>query len=255
MKVVIVEDEVPAASRLVKLINNIDSDITVLTKIDSIEASVKYFGSNTTADLIFMDNQLADGISFDIFTQVNISTPVIFTTAFDQFTLRAFKVNSIDYLLKPIDEKELQQAINKYKLLYKEKNKADDNSDKILKALLEINGTKYKERLLIKKGQQLSYLKTEMLSHCYADGKLCYAIDNDGNKFMLENNLLQLETQLSPDKFFRINRHLLVNIESVKKIHTWLGGRLKLELQPASSADTVVSRERVNSFKEWLGGR
>jgi DNA-binding LytR/AlgR family response regulator len=184
---------------------------------------------------------------------VNINVPVIFTTAFDQYTLRAFKVNSVDYLLKPIDEKELQQAINKYKKLYKEENKTDNTTEKILKVLQEINGTKYKERLLIKKGQQLSYLKTEMLAHCFADGKLCFAIDNDGNKFILENNLSQLETQLSPKKFFRINRHLLVNIESVKKVHTWLGGRLKLELHPASAADTTVSRERVNEFKEWLG--
>jgi DNA-binding LytR/AlgR family response regulator len=253
MKVVIVEDEIPAASRLAKLIKDIDGGIDILEKIDSVESAIKYFSKNNEADLIFMDIQLADGLSFDIFAGVNINVPVIFTTAFDQYTLRAFKVNSVDYLLKPIDEKELQQAISKYKKIYKEENKTDNTTDKILKALQEINGTKYKERLLIKKGQQLSYLKTEMLAHCFADGKLCFAIDNDGNKFMLENNLSQLETQLSPNKFFRINRHLLVNIESVKKVHTWLGGRLKLELHPASAADTTVSRERVNGFKEWLG--
>ncbi len=253
MKVVIVEDEVPAASRLAKLIKDIDGDISILQKIDSVESAIKYFGENNEADLIFMDIQLADGLSFDVFAEVNISAPVIFTTAFDQYTLRAFKVNSIDYLLKPIDEKELQQAISKYKKLYKEESKTGNTAEKILKALQEINGAKYKERLLIKKGQQLSYLKTEMLAHCYADGKLCFAIDTDGNKFMLENNLSQLETQLSPDNFFRINRHLLVNIESVKKVHTWFGGRLKVELHPVSSADTIVSRERVNDFKQWLG--
>jgi DNA-binding LytR/AlgR family response regulator len=251
MNVIIVEDEIPAATRLSKLVKAIDTDITILEKIDSVETAIKYFSKNHEADLIFMDIQLADGISFDIFNAISISTPVIFTTAFDQYTLKAFKLNSVDYLLKPIDEKELQQAIQKYKDLFIRKEQY--TSDKILKALQQINGTKYKERLLIKKGQQLSYLKTEILSHCFADGKLCFAIDNNGTKFLLENNLTILETQLNPDKFFRINRHLLVNIEAVKKVHTWLGGRLKLELHPATEADSIVSRERVNGFKEWLG--
>jgi DNA-binding LytR/AlgR family response regulator len=252
MNVIIVEDEIPAATRLSKLVKAIDTNITILEKIDSVEAAIKYFSKTHEADLIFMDIQLADGISFDIFNTVSISTPVIFTTAFDQYTLKAFKLNSVDYLLKPIDEKELQQAIQKYKDHFGQKEE-QYNADKILKALQQINGTKYKERLLIKKGQQLSYLKTAMLAHCYADGKLCFAIDNNGNKFLLENNLTILETQLNPDKFFRINRHLLVNIEAVKKVHTWLGGRLKLELHPFTEADCVVSRERVSGFKEWLG--
>jgi DNA-binding LytR/AlgR family response regulator len=251
MNVIIVEDEIPAATRLSKLVKAIDTDITILEKIDSVETAIKYFSKNHEADLIFMDIQLADGISFDIFNAISISTPVIFTTAFDQYTLKAFKLNSVDYLLKPIDEKELQQAIQKYKDLFIRKEQY--TSDKIRKALQQMNGTKYKERLLIKKGQQLSYLKTEILSHCFADGKLCFAIDNNGTKFLLENNLTILETQLNPDKFFRINRHLLVNIEAVKKVHTWLGGRLKLELHPATEADSIVSRERVNGFKEWLG--
>ena len=116
-----------------------------------------------------------------------------------------------------------------------------------------MNVTKYRERLMIKRGQQLSYLKTEAMAYSYADGKLCYAVDFTGNKFLLETNLSQLEEQLHPNHFYRINRHLLVNIEAVKKVHTWLGGRLKLEIFPATSAETVVSRERVNGFKEWLG--
>jgi len=117
----------------------------------------------------------------------------------------------------------------------------------------EMNKTQYKERLLIKRGQQLSYLKTESTAYCYADGKLCYAVDFSNNKYLLESNLSQLEEQLHPNKFYRINRQLLVNIEAVSKVHTWLGGRLKLEISPITSSDTVVSRERVNGFKEWLG--
>ena len=212
---------------------------------------VNYLQTAPDVDLIFMDIQLADGISFDIFEQVKVTSPVIFTTAFDQYTLKAFKVNSIDYLLKPIDEIELQQSLQKHQQLY---SKTGDNfSDKLVKILQDINAVKYKERLLIKRGQQLSYLKTDNTAYCYADGKLCYAVDFEAKKYLLESNLSDLEEQLQPANFFRINRHLLVNIEAVKKVHTWLGGRLKLEILPTTTAETVVSRERVNGFKEWLG--
>ena len=146
----------------------------VVKKIDSVEAAVKFLASAENIDLIFMDIQLADGLSFDIFQQTQVKAPVIFTTAFDQYTLKAFKVNSIDYLLKPIDEKELEQAVEKYRQLYHQKE--NGFSDKILKMVQEMNTVRYKERLLIKRGQQLSYLKTESTAYCYADGKLCYAL-------------------------------------------------------------------------------
>lgn len=251
MKVLIVEDEIPAANRLGKLLQQADDDITIVHKADSIESAVQYLQSSPSIDLIFMDIQLADGLSFDIFEQVEVKTPVIFTTAFDQYTLKAFKVNSIDYLLKPIDEKELEKALNKYYDLHQKTT--PDFSEKMMKLMQEMNLVKYKERLLIKRGQQLSYLKTENTAYCFADGKLCYAVDFNGSKFLLENNLSQLEEQLQPSTFYRINRHLLVNIDAIKKVHTWLGGRLKLEILPATTAETVVSRERVNGFKEWLG--
>jgi DNA-binding LytR/AlgR family response regulator len=251
MKVIIIEDEIPAANRLAKLLTNCNEAIEVINKLDSVEASVRYLQTTPAVDLIFMDIQLADGISFDIFEQVTVTTPVIFTTAFDQYTLKAFKVNSIDYLLKPIDEEELQQSLQKHQQLY---SKSHNNfSDKLVKMLQDINTIKYKERLLIKRGQQLSYLKTDNVAYCFADGKLCYAVDFEAKKYLLENNLSELETQLQPANFFRINRNLLVNIEAVKKVHAWLGGRLKLETLPATTAETIVSRERVNGFKEWLG--
>ena len=251
MRVIIIEDEIPAANRLAKMLQSITDELEVVKKIDSVEAAVKFIGSAENIDLIFMDIQLADGLSFDIFQQTKVKAPVIFTTAFDQYTLKAFKVNSIDYLLKPIDEKELEQAVEKYRQLYSQKE--NGLSEKILKMVQEMNTVRYKERLLIKRGQQLSYLKTESTAYCYADGKLCYAVDFTNNKYMLESNLSQLEEQLQPNKFYRINRQLLVNIEAVNKVHTWLGGRLKLELLPSTTSDTVVSRERVNGFKEWLG--
>jgi DNA-binding LytR/AlgR family response regulator len=251
MRVVIIEDEIPAANRLAKLLQQYSDAVEVVHKADSIEASVRYLSSAPDVDLIFMDIQLADGLSFDIFEQVTVTPPVIFTTAFDQFTLKAFKVNSVDYLLKPVDEKELHQSLDKYQKLYPKTR--EDFSVKITKLLKEMNAVKYKERLLIKRGQQLSYLKTESTAYCFADGKLCYAVDFNGTKYLLENNLSQLEEQLEPGNFYRINRHLLVNIEAIKKVHTWLGGRLKVEMVPATTAETVVSRERVNGFKEWLG--
>lgn len=251
MQVVIIEDEAPAANRLSKLLKNIDEKVEVVAKLDSVEASVNYFRSGNLIDLVFMDIQLADGLSFDIFSQVSIAAPVIFTTAFDQYTLKAFKVNSIDYLLKPIDEDELVLAFEKYKKLYPKKEV--DFSAKMIRLLKDIQTSTYKERLLIKRGQQLSYIKTTETAFCYAEGKLCYAIDFNKNKFLLEYNLTQLEEQLQPSRFYRVNRQLLVNIDAVRKVHIWIGGRLKLDLSPSLNVDSIVSRERVNGFKEWLG--
>lgn len=251
MRVIIIEDEAPAANRLAKLLRDIHDETEVISRLDSVETGVRFLQTSPDVDLIFMDIQLADGLSFDIFQQTAVKAPVIFTTAFDQYTLKAFKVNSIDYLLKPIDENELRQAVDKYRRLYP----GTDHrfSEKILKLVSEMNTARYKERLLIKRGQQLSYLKTEAAAYCYADGKLCYAVDFNNNKYLLESNLSQLEEQLQPNKFYRVNRNLLVNIEAVKKVHVWLGGRLKLELSLTTTVETVVSRERVNGFKTWLG--
>jgi DNA-binding LytR/AlgR family response regulator len=251
MQVVIIEDEQPAANRLTKMLRFIDDEMNIIKKLDSVEASVKFFNSSPDVDLVFMDMQLADGLGLDIFQQTEVKAPVIFTTAFDQYTLKAFKVNSIDYLLKPIDEKELEHAVKKYRKLYlKQEN---DLSKKILKMVQEMNVANYKERLLIKRGQQLSYLKTDATAYCFADGKLCFAVDFNNNKYLLENNLTQLEEQLQPKKFYRINRQLMVNIDAITKVHTWLGGRLKLEISPSVNLDTMVSRDRVNGFKDWLG--
>ncbi len=252
MKVIIIEDETPAANQLSRLLQSINDEIEIVKRLDSVASAVHYFQAGShCADLIFMDIQLADGLSFDIFSQVQVKTPVIFTTAFDQYTLKAFKVNSIDYLLKPVDPNELSRAVEKYQELYHKKN--NDFSDKLMKLVQDINTAKYKERLLVKRGQQLSYIKTEATAFCYADGKLCYAVDFNNTKHLLESNLSQLEEQLQPNRFYRINRHLLVNIDAIKKVHTWLGGRLKLEINPATNSETVVSRERVNGFKDWLG--
>jgi two-component system response regulator LytT len=257
MRVIIIEDEAPAANRLFRMLHDIREDIEIVNVLDSVEASVKYLSDAVGIDLIFMDIQLADGISFSIFEQIKLSTPVIFTTAYDQHTLKAFKVNSLDYLLKPIDEKELRQAIEKYKELYPKTEKGlsekTGRTAQKERTAQKMDTAPYKERLMIKRGRQLHYVNTEAIAYYYADGKLCYAIDFNGKQHLLEHNLSQLEELLAPNRFYRINRHLLVNIVAIRKIHSWLGGRLKLELSPPSSADTTVSRERVNGFKDWLG--
>jgi len=253
MRVIIIEDEIPAANRLEKLLILTCSDIEVAARLDSVESSIKYLREAEDIDLIFMDIQLADGLSFNIFDEIQVTTPIIFTTAFDQYSLKAFKVNSIDYLLKPIDEKELKQAIDKFRQLNGNSN--SNFSDKILKLVNDLNTARYKERLLIKKGQQLSFLKTENIAYCFADGKLCFAVDFNDNRYLLEQNLTQLEEQLQPVNFYRINRTLMVNIDAVQKVHIWFGGRLKLDLALKPEVETIVSRDRVNGFKEWLGGK
>jgi DNA-binding LytR/AlgR family response regulator len=251
MKVVIIEDEVPAANRLANLVKAQNTQVEIVAMLDSVETAVQWFSSMPAADLVFMDIQLADGLSFDIFRQIEVNTPVIFTTAFDQYMLRAFKVNSIDYLLKPIDEKDLGQAMLKYQKLFAEKTEAF--TTRLLQAVKEIQSVGFAERLLVKRGQQMSYVKTQSVAYAYADGKLCRAVDFQGNKYLLETTLSQLEEKLQPNKFYRINRQLLVNIDAVVKVYNWLGGRLKLELSLPAEAETLVSRERVNGFKEWLG--
>jgi DNA-binding LytR/AlgR family response regulator len=251
MKVIIIEDEIPAATRLSRMLTDLGEGIEVIAILDSVETSVSWLrqAPADAVELIFMDIQLADGLSFSIFEQVQLLTPVIFTTAFDHYVMKAFKVNSVDYLLKPIDVAELKQAVEKYRQVHRGAGLAE----KIEKLIQEMSPAKYKERLLIRRGQQLHYLKTAATAHCHADGKLCYATDFSGNSFLLDNTLQELEGALSPRQFYRVNRQLLVNIEAIKKVHTFLGGRLKLELTPSTTADAIVSRERVNGFKEWLG--
>lgn len=253
MKVFIVEDEAPAAHRLSKLVVDLFPETVIAGRADSIESAVRFFTAHPPPDLVFMDIQLADGLSFDIFSQVRLTVPVIFTTAFDQYTLKAFKVNSIDYLLKPIDETELKAAIEKHQQLAKQSHSSLPNN--LANLLADLNKPKYRERLMIKRGSQYIPLKTTSIAYCYADGKLCYAVDATGARYTLEDTLSDLEAQLKPSEFYRINRHMIVQIEAIKKVHTWLGSRLKLEVSPETGLDTVVSRDKVTAFKDWLGGK
>jgi DNA-binding LytR/AlgR family response regulator len=253
MKVIIIEDEIPAAGRLARMLQDLNLGISVVATLDSVESSVAWLrqAPADAVELIFMDIQLADGLSFSIFQQVAFTTPVVFTTAFDNYMLKAFKVNSVDYLLKPIDAVELRQAVEKYRQLFR--GTGSGLAEKIERLMEGMGVTKYKERLLIRRGQQLQYLKTASTAHCHADGKLCYATDFNGNSYLLDNTLQELEGMLPPQQFYRANRQLLVNVEAIRKVHSFLGGRLKLELAPPTQADCIVSRERITPFKTWLG--
>ena len=253
MRVFIVEDEAPAANRLSKLILNLYPGTEMIGRADSIESAVRFLSKNQNPDLVFMDIQLADGLSFDIFDQVQLTAPVIFTTAFDQYTLKAFKVNSIDYLLKPIDEGELQTAIEKHRQLSARNSQL--LTQNLAQVLAGINKPRYRERLMIKRGSQLITLKASSIAYCYAEGKLCFAVDTTGSRYSLEDTLSELEEQLDPAVFYRVNRHLIVQIDAIRKVYTWLGSRLKLELTPEAIVDTVVSRDRVNAFKDWFAGK
>ena len=251
MKVFIVEDEIPAAEQLSRLVLKLYPDTEIIGRADSIESAVRFFKKNVSPDLVFMDIQLADGLSFDIFSQVEMNTPVIFTTAFDQYALKAFKVNSVDYLLKPIEEEELRAAIQKHRQL---KGKQSLSAD-LVQLLSAFKKPVYRERLMSRRGAQFLSLKTENLAYCYADDKICFLVDRSGSKYLSEDTLSQLEEDLNPSTFFRINRGMLVHIDSIKKVHAWLGSRLKLELSPGTELDTIVSRNKVNDFKAWFDGR
>lgn len=253
IRVVIIEDEAPAATKLKTLLGRHEEAVEVLAVLDSVEESAKWFRHFPAPDLIFMDVQLADGLSLEIFKRASLTAPVIFTTAYDQYMLQAFRNNGIEYLLKPLDESELHQALAKFRQLCQPKQEPAGWEDKIQQLLQYMQPAAFKERFLVKSGQQLYYVNTEDLACLYADGKLVYALDFAGKRHVMEDNLATIEQQLPPKEFYRVSRHLLVHVKSVRRVHPWFSGRLKLDLQPAPDVDLEVSRDRVAGFKEWLG--
>jgi DNA-binding LytR/AlgR family response regulator len=250
MKVLIIEDELPAARRIEQLIRQQRSQVEVLAVIDSITEAVKWFAQNPAPELILMDIHLADGLSFDIFQSIQIQSMVIFTTAYDQYAIRAFKVNSIDYLLKPIDALELKSALDKYDQMRGQTSSFDYS---MLNGMLDsLKNRNYRERFLVKFGNAFTYIQAQEMRFCYAEDSLVFTRLADGKKYSLDHTLEQLEQLLNPIHFFRINRKILLHIEAVDKIHPYFNNRLKLELQPSPGFEIVVSRERVQDFKNWI---
>jgi len=225
-RVVIIEDETPAAERLTRLVTSL-GEVEILERLDSIEDAVAWFQSNSAPDLAFFDIQLADGKSFSIFEQVPVSCPVIFTTAFDDYAIQAFKVNSVDYLLKPVDEGELRVAWNKFL-------------------------AKFKSRFLIKSGEQFKFILAEKVAYFFSDGGNTFLVNSNGEQFLLDEKLEKLESQIDPSVFHRISRKYIVSCDSISKISSYFNSRLILDLNPKSSQEVIVSRERVSEFKSWL---
>ena len=249
MKVLIIEDESIAAKRLEEMLMEIEVECEVLAKIGSVKESVKWL-SNHEADLIFLDIQLSDGLSFSIFEQVRITTPIIFTTAYDQYAIKAFRLNSIAYLLKPIRKRELEESLQKYNTMRKA---FSVDVDKLMAAFSD-QAKVYKERFLIRIGDMLKKVTADEVAYIFAEDKSVYLVTFDDKKLPVDYSLDTLENELDPDNFFRVHRGLIVNIESIENMMAWTRSRVKLELNPSTgrNIETVVSTSRSGDFKEWM---
>jgi len=249
-RVLIIEDEKPAAERLKRLVSEI-GDISILAHLESVEEAVHWFKNNKPPDVAFFDIQLADGKSFNIFEQAAVKCPVIFTTAFDEYAIQAFKVNSVDYLLKPVDEGELQAAWDKFITIYdREEPEAIATLNKQIKTLL--TQKQFKSRFLIKSGEQFKFILSEHVAYFFSDAGNTFLVNLEGKQFLLDEKLEKLETQINPDMFHRISRKFIVSCDSITKISSYFNSRLILELTPSSTQEVIVSRERVSAFKAWL---
>jgi two-component system, LytTR family, response regulator LytT len=253
MNILIVEDEEPAALRLKKLLTEIEPDVKILEILVSVRSAVKWLKSNQPPELILMDINLADGLSFEIFSQVEIDVPIIFITAFDEYAIRAFKVNSIEYLLKPVKKDDLVSALGKYKRLHAEKSDIPD-----LKMLIETLKEKqdpYKKRFLIRYGEHIKTIDINQVAYFYTEEKINFLKTKDDRTYPVEYNLDKLETMLDPERFFRINRQFIISIDSIVDMFSYSKSRVKVNLNPPIKMDTIVSTERSPHFKEWLSGK
>jgi DNA-binding LytR/AlgR family response regulator len=255
MKALIIEDEYPAAERLQKLIARADEGIEICGVLDSVEGALKWISDNPAPDLIFSDIQLSDGLSFEIFEKSVVSSPIIFTTSYDEYAIKAFKVKSIDYLLKPIKQQELEQAIQKYKDSIHEPLPADHALK--LESLLDVlpaSQKKYKTRFLVKSREQLIPVFEEQIAYFQTSNELVLLVKKDGKKYLVDYTLEQLDKLLNPENFFRLNRQFIAHLSAIHEIHTYFNGKLKLELSPKASDEVVVSRDKAGLFKTWLEG-
>ncbi|MCD4788812.1 MAG: LytTR family DNA-binding domain-containing protein [Bacteroidales bacterium] len=249
MKVLIIEDEKIAANNLGKMLRQIDSNIYIQSKIDTIEGAVKWLNNNKT-DLIFLDIHLADGLCFKIFEQIKVKTPVIFTTAYDQYAIKAFKVNSIDYLLKPIEIKELEQSINKFKELNQLQKAKEIDFNSLIDSF--INKTKYQERFIVRYGQKIKSIKANDIAYFYVKIENVFLCTKDNINYPVDFSLDKLENIINPKEFFRINRQFIVNFNAIENMYPLSKSRIKIELNPQTDCETIVSYSRLNDFKKWL---
>nr|WKN38829.1 LytTR family DNA-binding domain-containing protein [Tunicatimonas sp. TK19036] len=255
MKILVIEDEKAAAKRLISLIQQEIPTAAIVAQIDSVKKSVAWFQENASPDLVFMDIQLADGLSFEIFEHTKVSAPIIFTTAYDQYAIQAFKVNSIDYLLKPIDAEELASAVKKYQSYHQAhsapKPEQPDLSQ-LQQALQMLQAPGYKNRFVVKIGEHIKAIPTEDVLYFFSQEKMTYLQTQAGKHFIIDYPLDQLEEVVNPAAFFRISRKYIVRLSAIDDIITYSSSRLKLKLKHSDDSDVLVSRDRVTDFKQWL---
>lgn len=251
MKVAIVEDEALSQKFLEKLITDRYPNISIVRILDSINDSIEYF-SKETVDLIFMDIQLRDGYCFKIFEEIEIITPIIFTTAFDEYAIKAFEQNSISYILKPLDEDKLEMAMNKFFKISSSPEKNDAN----LQNLLSILNTeiKYKKRITIRLGDRIIIVEEKDIAYFIAENRTCYLYTKDKDKYIVDFSLDTISSQLNPKVFYRISRDCITSFSSIKDIKRYYKGRLSISLIPYYGKSIIVSKERVDDFMEWLNG-
>jgi two-component system, LytTR family, response regulator LytT len=251
MDLVIVEDEQLSAERLKHLVLKIDSSINVKEILPSVELAQEWFRDNSPPDVLLLDIQLSDGTAFDFLKSITTFPSIIFTTAYDEYALKAFKYNSIEYLLKPIEEEQLAKALQKFKALNRMPSESNTIIEKIESVQKSITGN-YKRRFLIKIGEQFLNVDVNQISYLFYENGACFLTTKAGKKMPIDYSLDQLEEILNPMEFFRINRQYLIRSEAIEEIHTYLNSRLLLKLKPDSVAEIIVSRDRVNNFKRWM---
>ncbi len=248
MKVWIIEDEATAARRLEKVLHEIDESVEILARLDSIEATLNWVDQHPLPDLLFMDIHLADGACFEIFEHLKIDKPIVFTTAYDQYAIQAFKVNAIDYLLKPIKRQELEQALDKYRLL---QEKAQIDYQKLASIIQKDPPSK---RFLIRVGQHIKIIDLSEAAYFYTVDKITFVITWDGKRYPLDQSLEKLEEMLGAHQFFRINRQFIIHVQAIREMYAYSKSRVKLSLHPPCDLETIVSTERSPYFKKWLQG-
>ena len=248
MRILIIEDEKPAATRLIKLLQGYFPEAALIGHLDTVSRATGWLTENPAPDLIFCDIQLADGISFEIFDKVKVSTPIIFTTAFDQYAIRAFQVNAIDYLLKPIDPKELERAVDKYK----SQSEPQSLNLEVLKSLIQPQSKAHKSRFLVRFGEKIQSVPVDEIAFFYSEERVTFLQTHAGKKYVLDSTLEQVEAQVDPEVFFRLNRKYISHVDTIEEVLSYSNSRLKVTLRNCADTDILVSREKVTDLKEWL---
>ena len=250
MKVLIIEDEAIAYRNLERMLQKSPFVIEIIGWIQSVEKAKEWLANSPSLDLIFLDIQLGDGLSFSIFEDQPIDCPIIFTTAFDTYALQAFELNSIDYLLKPFSQQKLEAALTK---LSKRISSNAVSQEQLLLLMQQIqNKTKFKDRFHVKKGSQLIVIKTTEIAWIYRDDYV-FIMTKNKRKYLIDYSLDQLIDLLDPTSFYRLNRQFIANLDAIEKIHTFFNYKLKITLQPTAPIDVFVAKDRVKAFKDWLG--